>query len=84
MMGYGWTGSCCGNGFLNIWLFIIIFVVVFFIMIVLLKNIFSGGRITNRNESKNILSASEILNERYAKGDISKKEYELMKKDLGI
>jgi putative membrane protein len=84
MMGYGWTGSCCGNGFLNIWLFAVIFIVVFLIVIVLLRGLFSSRRIHNKSEKTNSSTAREILNERYAKGDISKKEYELMKKDLGI
>ena len=84
MMGYGCTGSCCGNGFLNIWLFAIIFIAAFFVMALMLKNIFASGRKSNRSENENKPTASEILNERYVKGDISKKEYELIKKDLGI
>ena len=84
MMGYGWMGSCCGNGFFNIWLFVIIFSVVFLIVIVLLRRIFSSRNLHNRSEKTNLPTAREILDERYAKGDISKKEYELMRKDLGI
>jgi len=84
MMGYGWTGSFCGNGFLNTFLFAGIFIVVFLIVIVLLKRIFSSGRTNDRSENNNKPTAREILDERYAKGEISKKEYQLMKKDLGI
>jgi len=84
MMGYGWFGSCCGNGIFNIWFFAIIFIVVFLIVIALLRSFFSSRRNQNRSESTNSPSAREILDERYAKGDISKKEYQLMKKDLGI
>jgi len=84
MMGYGWTGSFCGNGFLNILFFAIVFIGAFLVMALLLRNIFTRGRKSNRNENEKKSTAREILNERYAKGDISKKEYELMKKDLGI
>lgn len=84
MMGYGWMGSCCGNGFLGIWFFVIISIVVFLILLVLLRSLFSNRRINNRSEDKNMHTALEILNERYAKGDISRKEYEQMKKDLEI
>lgn len=84
MMGYGWTGSCCGNGLFNIWFIAVVFIVVFLIVIVLLRRLFSSKRIHNRSEKTNSPSAREILDGRYAKGDISKKEYELMKKDLGI
>ena len=84
MMGYGWTGFCCGNSFLNIWFIAIIIVVVFLIVIGLLRSLFSSKRIHNRSEKTNSLTAREILDERYAKGDISKKDYKIMKKDLGI
>lgn len=84
MMGYGWTGSFCGNGLLNILFFAVVFIGAFFVMALLLRNIFASGRKSNRNENEKKSTAREILNERYAKGDISKKEYELMKKDLGI
>ncbi len=70
--------------FFNIWLFAIIFIAAFFVTAIMLKNIFASGRKSNRSENENKPTASEILNERYVKGDISKKEYELIKKDLGI
>lgn len=82
MMGYGWFGSCCGNGFFNVWFFAIIFIVVLLIVIALLRSLFSSRRNYDRSERMNSSTAREILDERYAKGDISKKDYELMKKDL--
>jgi putative membrane protein len=77
MMGYGWLGSCCGNGFGNIWIVGLIFVVLIFVLIYLLIKLFSRGR--NSQKTPNV---REILNVRFAKGEITKKEYEQMKKDL--
>ncbi|MDO9545845.1 MAG: SHOCT domain-containing protein [Pelolinea sp.] len=77
MMGYGWFGSCCGNGLGNMWIVGLISIILTFISVYLLFKLFSRGR-----NPQNASTAREILNVRFAKGEISKKEYEQMKKDL--
>lgn len=75
MMGYygdGWYGM---GGFG--WLFMILFwvAVVWLIVWLVNQNKPSGGRYENKNPI-------DILKERYAKGEITKKEYNEMKKEL--
>lgn len=71
----GW-GGCHGYGFYGwpTWIFYgaILFVIVFVIWIV------SGRRKTVSHNSKSL----EILNERYAKGEITDEQYHTMKKKL--
>ena len=76
MMGYGWLGSCFGNGFGNIWIVGLIFVILIFVLVYSLIKLFSRGR-----NFQKAPTAREILNVRFAQGEISKKEYEQMKKD---
>jgi putative membrane protein len=42
------------------------------------------GRYHDHYHSENKSGAQDILNERYAKGEITKEQYESMKKDLGF
>jgi len=78
MMG-GFFG---GGGF--IWMiFIFIFVVAIIVGIILLI-VWSVKRVSHSGEASKAESSSalEILKKRYAKGEISKKEYENIKKDI--
>jgi putative membrane protein len=63
-----------GFGGIFMWLFWIVLIVV---VVWLLKNVISGQANQPRSNS-----ALEILEQRYAKGEIDKKEYEEKKRDL--
>jgi uncharacterized membrane protein len=67
MMGYGaWS-------WINLLLWILVFIALILVIIWLYRNVTGAGR---------SVSAAEIVKQRYAKGEISKKQYEEMKKDL--
>lgn len=74
-----WPGHWFG-GFFSILIFILIIVIIVRIAI--------GGRRRHHHyydyfHGKSINNAFDILQERYAKGEITKEQYESMKKDLG-
>ena len=76
MFGVGDGGFGMGHGFG--WIFMILFWVVVIYLIVRGTSYWSRNRARGTSEK----SAEEILKERYAKGDITKEEFEQMKKDL--
>jgi putative membrane protein len=69
-----------GMGFFG-WLFMIIFwiALIWFILWLLKRNKYPDLSTDKESDSKNAL---EILKERYARGEITKKEYEEMKKEI--
>lgn len=70
-MDYGWG---MGYG----WLFMVVFwVVIILVAIFLIKLILGGPKDDKKGEA-----ALDILKKRYAKGEISKEEFEEKKKDL--
>ncbi len=79
MMGGGEWGMGYGMGFG--WIFMVLFwALVIFGIVVLAKWLFStGGSGAFRGSGK---SALDILKERYAKGEISRDQYEQMRRDL--
>ena len=70
-------GYWSGQGFGFMWIIPFLFFIVFLFF---MRNMFgsANGQNTNNHEE----SASEILDKRFAKGEISKEEYEQMKKTL--
>ena len=79
MMGYGDWGNMMGWGFGILgWLFMIIFWILIILGVVALIR-YLGGSGKSSDKEKTPL---EILKERYARGEIGKKEFEEMKKDL--
>ena len=67
-MGYGFGG-------IVMWIF---WIVLFVVVVWLVKSVISGQPNPPRS-----LSALEILEQRYAKGEIDKEEFEQKKRDLG-
>ncbi len=70
---YGW-----GMGFGFGWLFMIVFWVLLILGIVYIVKLIAGG--TKKGEKEE--TAIDILKKRYAKGEISKEEFEKIKNDL--
>lgn len=75
MNGQGWAGMGIGMiGMAVFWILIIVLIVV-----LIGRLLGSGGR-EDRRPAK---TALDILNERYAAGEIEREEYEQKKRDLG-
>jgi putative membrane protein len=72
--GMGWISMILGFIF-----FILIIIGVVFLIVWLVKRTTHSGI-----EDKTVSKALEVLKERYAKGEITKDQYESMKKDLLI
>jgi putative membrane protein len=71
MIGFGWFGMMFGFVF-----FIAAVVGIVFLIVWLVK------RFGNTNTDKTSTRPAEILKERYAKGELTKEQYDTMKKDL--
>lgn len=73
MMGYDMMGAGGWGWIIGLLFWLLVFALLVLAVIWLYKNLSGvGGR----------PSSQEILKQRYAKGEISKKQYEEMKKDL--
>ncbi len=70
---YGW-----GTGFGFRWIFMILFWVLLILGVVYLIKLIAGGSKKGEKEE----TALDILKKRYAKGEISKEEFERMKDEL--
>jgi putative membrane protein len=71
MNGYGWFGSMA---FCLLWLIFLFVAFIFFVR--LLRHHDHGSMYKNRNEPL------DIVKDRYAKGEITKEQFEQLKKDL--
>ncbi len=82
MMGSGFGNMMGGWGSFGLfaWIFMIIFWILIILGVVALVRHLGGTKQNSVNKDKTPL---DILKERYAKGEINKKEFEEMKKDLG-
>lgn len=86
MMHYWWYGRSpffwTGYG-----LFDSVVSILFWVFLIsLIVSLFKRSRTSeeeNKDEESEVLSNLEIIKRRYAQGEISKKEYEEMKKELG-
>ena len=74
---HGFEGMGFGMG----WWWIIGFILVAAIIWAIFR---SPGQSNSLNNTANQKSALDILNERYARGEIDKEEYEMKKRDLGV
>jgi len=85
-MMWGWPNMMGGlfGGFGFIWMIFIFLFVIAIIAGVIILIVWAVRRSSSIHQSqqKSISTAMEILKERYAKGEITKEQYENMKKDL--
>ena len=77
MMSYGWNNMMGWGGFGLSWVFMILFWALIILGVVALIRYLGGQH--NADKGKTPL---DILKERYARGEIDKKEFEEMKKEL--
>lgn len=71
-----------GFGFGGFVVMILFWVLLILGVVWLIRSLFSGGRYPSLQGSDREESAKEILDRRYARGELSREEYEVMKQDL--
>ena len=79
MMGFG-----MGFGFLGLLILLLFLVGVVFLAVWLIRGVLSGdsNRISSGQQPRKNAEALEILSQRYARGEITREQYESMKNDL--
>ncbi len=71
MMGFGMIG-----GMFLFWIVLIV------LAVLLVRGLFQSNQSGNRNATNVPLSARQILEQRYARGEINQEQFRLMQKDL--
>jgi putative membrane protein len=77
MMGFGF-----GFGILGLLLMVLFWGGLILLAVLLVRALFRGNRGSFNTTSGHTETAREIIDERYARGEITREQYELMKKDL--
>jgi putative membrane protein len=71
-----------GFGFVGILFMVVFWVALIALAVWLVKSIFPNQVQTPSSPSGSNSNALEIIDERYARGEITREQYELMKKDI--
>ncbi len=71
-----------GFGFIGLLLMLLFWGLLIAGAVWLVKAILTGGANSGVLAERNRLSASEILNQRYAKGEITREQHQLMSEDI--
>jgi putative membrane protein len=79
MMGFG-----MGFGLIGLFLMLLFWGGLILLGVWLVRTIFqTGSRSVHPGASGTLPTAREILDERYARGEINREQYEIMKRDIG-
>lgn len=78
MTGFGWGWGWWGMGLMMVlfWGGLVV------LAVLLVRALFPGGRQLPSGPSAHEPTAREILDQRYARGEITREQFELMKQDL--
>ncbi len=82
MMGFGLGGMLFG-GLLMLAFWVLVIVGVIWLVATIARGSSRGDPRTNTDASLTVPTSLDILKTRYAKGEITKEQYEEMKRDLG-
>ena len=76
------TGIGLGFGGLGIVIMVLFWVGLIVLVVWLVRALFPSQQPTQKSSPDNQQNAQEILNRRYARGEITREQFELMKEDL--
>lgn len=71
-----------GFGFFGVALMLLFWVGLIFLSVWLVKALFQEDSSSSRQNNGEGYTANEILDQRYARGEITREQYEIMKKDI--
>jgi putative membrane protein len=85
--GYGHAGHMLGWGIGGLFVMVLFWIAIVWLIVAVLRRVVWGSshrhdRWKQWQDMKGASSGINILNERYAKGEINKEEYEQKKKDI--